>query len=254
MPAAPILSALSLPPGSLVEQRVPKKLLIEQGTPAAGDKRQVQDGLDELHWYAALKPSNIGVPAFADSIREYLEISVLVATLRPLAKRQRLVELIHRAIPYPVFLITRQGDAATVSLAHKRWSQGEAGKAVLESTVVTTDPLLTTRPEPVVVGFLGSLAISAQPESNLFALYQGWVARVTALRAAAITGQFNAVAESAVSHETRCAVLADHARLTTELSALRTAAAKERQIRRRVDLNLAMRRIESQLQELAQRL
>ena len=180
MPSAPIIAALALPPGALVDQRVPKKLLIEQGTPAAGDKKQVQDGLEELIWHAALKPTNIGVPSFTDSTREYLEIAVLVATLRPLAKRARLVELIHRAIPYPVLLLTRQGDCATVSVAHKRWSQGEAGKVVLEDSVVTTDPLLTARPEPADVAFLAGLRLSQQPGAHLHALYHGWLARVTA--------------------------------------------------------------------------
>lgn len=251
MPSAPIIAAFALPSGCLVDQRVPKKLLIEQGTPAAGDKRQVQDGLEELVWHAALKPTNIGVPAFSDSTREYLEIAVLVATLRPLAKRARLVELIHRAIPYPVLLVTRQGVCATLSLAHKRWSQGEAGKVVLEDAVVTTDPIPTARPEPADVAFVASLALTNQPGANLHSLYQGWLARVTAWRAAAITGQFDSLAESPARYEARRAALADHARITGELVSLRAVAAKEHQLNRRVQLNLAMRDLESKLQSLA---
>ena len=254
MPSAPIIAALALPPGALVDQRVPKKLLIEQGTPAVGDKKQVNDGLDELIWHAALKPTNIGVPAFTDSTRDYLEIAVLVATLRPLAKRTRLVELIHRAIPYPVLLLTRQGDCATVSLAHKRWSQGEAGKVVLEDTVVTTDPLLTARPEPADVAFLAGLRLSHQPGAHLHALYHGWLARVTAWRAATLTGRVDSVAEPIAGHAARCVALAEHARLSGELSVLRSIAAKARQLNRRVDLNLAIRGLETQLQTISNHL
>jgi hypothetical protein len=250
MPSAPIIAALALPPGALVDQRVPKKLLIEQGTPAVGDKKQVNEGLDELLWHAALKPTNIGVPAFTDGTRDYLEIAVLVATLRPLAKRARLVELIHRAIPYPVLLLTRQGDCATVSVAHKRWSQGEAGKVVLEDSVVTTDPLLTARPEPADVAFLAGLRLSQQPGAHLHALYHGWLARVTAWRASAITGRVDSVAEPAIGHAARCTALAEHARLSGELSVLRATAAKARQLNRRVELNLAIRGLETQLQSI----
>jgi hypothetical protein len=251
MPAAPIIAALALPPGCLVEQRIPKKLLIEQGTPAAGDKKQVQDGLDELMWHAALKPTNIGVPAFRDSTREYLEIAVLVATLRPLAKRMRLVELIHRAVPYPVLLITQQGLSATVSLAHKRWSQGEAGKVVLEDSIVSTDPILTARPEPAAVAFNASLAVANQSGANLHALYHGWLARVTALLASEITGRVDSVAEPIGGYEARRAALAEHGRLSAELAGLRATAAKAKQLNRRVELNLAVRRLESQLQSLS---
>lgn len=95
-----VINALAIPRDALVGQRVPKKLLVEQGAPTAADKRRIMDGIEELQWVAALKPTNIGVPAFKDAAREYLEVSVLTAALRPAAKASRLIELIHRAIPY----------------------------------------------------------------------------------------------------------------------------------------------------------
>lgn len=249
-PAEPILSALGLPASSLVEQRVPKKLLIEQGTPAAGDKKQVQDGLAELVWHAALKPTNIGVPAFSDATREYLEIAVLVASLRPPAKRARLIELIHRAIPYPVLLITHQGECVSVSVAHKRWSQGEAGKVVLDDAVVTTEPFNPAKPAAQHTAFLANLAVSAQPSANLYALYHGWLARITALLAADITGRTDGVAEPLDSLDARRRALVEHRRLLADLDGLRATAANEKQINRRVELNLAVRHLESQLRTI----
>jgi hypothetical protein len=142
---APVIDALALPPDARVDQRVPKKLLLEQGAPTAADKRQIQEGLEELFWVAALKPTNIAVPAFRDEVREYLEIAVLTVTLRSAAKPTRLIELIHRAIPYPVILVAAHGDAVTLSLAHKRWSQGEAGEIVIEDVHRTT-PLRADTP------------------------------------------------------------------------------------------------------------
>ena len=106
-----VLDALALPSDAKVEQRIPKKLLVEQGAPTAADKRQIQDGIDELQWVAALKPTNIGVPVFRDADREYLEVAVLTAVFRQNAKVARLTELIHRAIPYPVLLVSSFLDA-----------------------------------------------------------------------------------------------------------------------------------------------
>ena len=48
MSAAAIIAALALPPEARVDERVPKKLLVEQGAPTAADKRQIQDGIEEL--------------------------------------------------------------------------------------------------------------------------------------------------------------------------------------------------------------
>ena len=156
---ADVIAALALPAETRVEQRVPKKLLLEQGAPTAADKRQIQDGIEDLEWVAALKPNNIGVPAFRDDVREYLEIAVLTVTLRDQAKSPRLTELIHRAIPYPVVLVSVQADSQSLSLAHKRWSQGEAGAVVIEE-VRRTSPMPQTLPAPIDAAFLASIALS----------------------------------------------------------------------------------------------
>ena len=91
-----LIEALDLPAGSLVNQRVPKKLLLENGAPTAADKRLINDGIEELNWLAALKATTIGVPEYRDDVREYLEIAVLRLNLRAAAKAARLVELVHR--------------------------------------------------------------------------------------------------------------------------------------------------------------
>ena len=75
-----LLAALDLPASSRVDQRVPKKLLLENGAPTAADKRLINDGIEELLWLAALKPTTIGVPEYRDDVREYLEIAVLRLT------------------------------------------------------------------------------------------------------------------------------------------------------------------------------
>lgn len=244
----PLIEALALPANARVDQRVPKKLLLEQGAPTTADKRQIQDGIDELFWIAALKPNLIGVPAFRDEVREYLEIAVLTVVLRPSAKPARLVELIHRAVPYPLVLVAGHGDTVSLSLAHQRGSQGETGKVVIEE-LRRTAPLRLDAPTNEEAGFLASLALSALPRRDLFALYQGWLDRVVALDAARITGHFIVPASTDRAQALRDG-LGHHARLQRELVALRHQATKERQIGRRVELNLEIKRLESELVKL----
>ena len=244
MSFAPVINALAIPPEALVEQRVSKKLLVEQGAPTAADKRQIQDGIEELLWVAALKPVNIGVPAFRDAVREYLEIAVLTVTLRSTAKPPRLIELIHRAIPYPLVLVTEHRGALNLSLAHKRWSQGEAGKVVIED--VQQVPLNGGTPEAEEASFLASLAVSRLPTRDLFALYQGWLDRLAALEAARITGTFAAPDSEGRSSALRES-LDTHARLRRDLAVLRAQAEKEKQLNRRVELNLEIKRLEAKV-------
>ena len=249
---APVVNALALPPDTQVNQRVPKKLLLEHGAPTAADKRRIQDGIEEIMWVAALKPTNVGIPAFQDDVREYLEIAVLTVELRASAKLPRLVELIHRAIPYPVVLVAAHGGAISLSLAHKRWSQGETGKVVIED-VRRTESL---RPDALTgeeAAFLASLALSGLPARDLFTLYQGWLDRLAALEATWITGTFappDSAGRAVVLRES----LDTHARLQRELAVLRAQTAKEKQINRRVELNLRIKQLEVELTAVKERL
>lgn len=240
-----IIDALDLPPGARVDARVPKKLLIEQGAPTAADKRAIQDGIDELQWFAACKPANIAVPAFADDKREYLEIAVIGCAFRPGAKAARLIELIHRAIPYPVLLITSDETGLSVSAAHKRHAQNEAGRTVVDHMVSATG-LQPGEGDAAQAAFLQSLALAQQQRSDLYALYSGWLARIEACKAAPLTGKF-AATDDAEAIGRRREALDAHARLTKEIDTLRTKAKREKQLNRRVDFNLEIQRREADL-------
>ncbi len=249
MSARAIIAALALPPEARVDERVPKKMLVEQSDPSAADRRQIMEGIDELLWLAALKPSNIGVAEYRDQAREYLEIAVLAVALRPTAKAPRLTELIHRAIPYPVVLVTSQGGEVSLSLVHKRFSQSEAGATVLDGAVIASPPIST---QPTIISdhpdrsFLESLPLAAQPRVHLCAVYQGWLERVEALQASRLTGRFVLPHTPEVAADRRNA-LVEYDRIQREITSLRARAEKETQINRRVDLNLAIRRLEGEL-------
>lgn len=245
MNAATLLDALALPPDARVDQRVPKKLLLEQGAPTAADKRQIQNGVEEIQWIAALKPTNIGVPEYRDAAREYLEIAVLSVSLRPAAKPPRLVELIHRAIPYPVVLLAQHGETVDLSLAHKRWSQSESGKTVLDGEVVSVEWNSETH-DKHETNFLAALALARQPRSHLLAVYQGWIGCVLAFSAAQISGTFTVPGSVDRAIALRDGLEA-HGRLKRELAALRAQAERETQLNRRVELNLEIKRLEAEL-------
>lgn len=238
-----LLDALKLPAGSRVDRRVPKKLLLENGAPTAADKRLIKEGVEELWWVAALKPSTAAIPEYRDEVREYLEIAVLSLTLRPAAGPGRLLELIHRAIPYPVLLIARKGEAVSLSLAHKRWSQGETGKTVLDGELIQAQPDLG-RDEDLWGALLDNLALGRRPGVNLYALYQGWVDTVHAYQAACITGMF-AMPTAAEHAAARREALDDLKGLETRIAAVRAAAEKEKQLARRVELNLELQRLKN---------
>lgn len=243
MTAADLIAALDLPASARVDRRVPKTLLVEHGAPTAADKRRINEGIQEVQWVATLKPTTIGVPALRDDVREYLEIAVLSVALRAETKTERLAELIHRAVPYPVFLLVAEGTRLTLSLAHKRRSQGEAGATVLDGEPVAAT-LTDSDPGGLQSSFHEALSLARQPRADLYLLYQGWIDTLLALLAARVTGLF-AVATSPDQAATRREALRECARLDTEIAHLRSVAAKEKQVPRQVALNMELKRAEA---------
>jgi len=237
-----VVDAMALPEKALVRQRIPKKVLLEQGLPTAADKRAVQDGLEELWWVAALKPATCGLAAHTDDERDHSEVAVLALLLRPAAKATRLVELVHRAIPYPVVLLTHTNKDCTLSLAPKRAHQTEKARWVVDD-VRSTPPLAEGQ------DLLAALPLHAQAATDLRHLYQRWLAAVVAAQAAKVTGRFR-VPQNAAEHQHLREALEQVSALERELAQLRTKAKREKQMNRAVKLNLAIKQHEAKRAKL----
>mgnify|MGYP001205341349 CR=1 FL=1 len=244
MTAASVIAALNLPTAASVDQRVPKKLLLENGAPTAADKRLINEGVEAIQWLAVLKPASCGVPEFRNEVREYLEIAVLHAILREQAKEARLIELLHRAVPYPVLLLIERGNSVSVSLAHKRQALKEVGKVVMDGVSATVS--LPTADNDISAAFLEAMDIARQPPATLHALYQGWMDTVLALQAALLSGDFRLL-DSVERAQQRCDALQASFVLQGQIASLRSAAAKASQMARQVELNIELRRLQAEL-------
>ncbi len=243
-----VFATLELPTSALVNQRVPKKLLVENGAPTTGDKRIINEGIEEIQWLAALKPSTIGVPEYRDQEREYLEIAVMHIALRPDAKASRIAELAHRAVPYPLVLLLTANQQLTLSLAHIRWAQNEAGKIVLDGETVQAALDTQTAAPEISSAFLNALSITRQPRVNLRALYQGWLNTLSAYQASHLTGRFgqSETDEQAAARRTSLHLCRD---IELQIATLRTAATKEKQIARQVALNIEIKQLQAKQQQ-----
>ena len=245
-------AALALPPDALIDRRVPKTLLIENGAFVTGDRRRIREGIEELRWLAALKPSTVGIAEYRDTEHEYLEIAVLKLELRPAAHSERIVELVHRAVPYPVLLIGWRQGTPEFSLAHKRRSLGEMDKTVLNGEIVATRVCGDCPAEPLAA-FRNALALECQPRGTLKDLYQGWIDTVQAFRAATITGRFRILSTAAAAFD-REAALREYWHLSERIAKVHSVASKENQMSRRAEMNMELARLRAERNAALKRL
>lgn len=250
MNAARILSALEIPVHDRVDQRVPKKLLQDSAAVASGDKTLLQNGVEEVTWVAVFKPGSIGAPVYKDDEREYLEIAVIHVRVRQEARTARIAELVHRSIPYPVLLLLEQMDGTLISVAHKRWAQNDTTKMVLDES--SADVWLDSKADEAVDAvnaFLESLSLRLQSRKHLKDLYQGWIDAVNALQTARMTGRYQLPTSREHAQEQRVH-LQRCREIDVQLTSLRTSALKEKQVPRQVDLNLEIKALRLEREQL----
>lgn len=264
-----LISALRLPAEASVGQRVPKKMLAEnltsRGTATSADRKLLQEQVEEVTWVAALKPTNAGIPVYQDDVRSYLELAVLSARLRQGGQLDanpakvspsvaRLAELVHRAIPYPVLLVLDDGARLYLSLVHIRWAQKEADKTVLDGDLiqgvfVRSGVSSSAMDADTVNAFIDAVDMSKQPRTDLLTLYQGWMDTLSAWQAAAVTGRFECVSPQQAT--ARRAALRRCHELDAQISSLRAAASKEKQMARQVAANLEIKALLAERQQAA---
>lgn len=265
-----LIAALRLPAEATVGQRVPKKMLAEnltsRGTATSADRKLLQEQIDEVTWVAALKPTNAGIPLYQDEVRSYLELAVLNVRLRRGSlldpnpakvspSMARLAELVHRAIPYPVLLVLDGGERLYLSLAHIRWAQKEADKTVLDGDLIqgvfvhNGSTAASVMDAETVNAFLNAMDLSKQPRTDLLTLYQGWMDTLSAWQVAAVTGRFECVSPQQAT--ARRAALRRCHELDAQISSLRVAACKEKQMARQVAANLEIKALMAERQQAA---
>ena len=150
-----------------------------------------------------------------------------------------------------MLLTLPKGGSLHLSLADKRWSQNEKRAVVLDGDLVQCDTGLL--PEVVRERLIESLALVRQPRTNLHALYRGWIDTVLAAKAATITGTF-VLTDSADLARDRAAALRTCADLEGQIKSIRAAAAKEKQLSRRVEYNMQLKALRDELEAARARL
>lgn len=230
-----VVDALRLPADCAVDVRVPKTQLQEHSDFSAPDRRLLQDGIDTLRWAAAIRPDAVGIPAYTapDGSRRIPELHVMTLRARTGTRLTRLEELLHRAVPYPIFLVSEQESGPRVSIALKRMSYARDGDVALDSVPVTAS--LGGVTTPVGEDFLSALQLDRQPRSDLSTVYEGWLVCTVALSVAAVIGEF-ALAGTLGAAQTQLMALTESSRLETEINKLVAQIKREKQIPRRIEL------------------
>lgn len=246
---ADIRTALALPPMDAPARRLPKDVLAQHGAANASDRKLIDASIERLDWWATLSPATIGVASGQDSERPVAAIQLLALTARQ-QPSQRLLTIIHRAIPVPIILMTALPDGAGVriSLGPMRRAERISDQMVIERLCVAPD--VSHIQEPATRAFLSSLALPALPQTNLAALYGAMIERIEALTVARITGGDFRLCTDVSNASARREALDQFVSIESEWLAVRASARREKALAQQVILGNAARALQDRLGQI----
>ena len=247
---ADVRAALALPPMVAPARRLPKDVLAQHGAANPADRKLIDSTIERLDWWATLSPGTVGVAADTDGERPVPAIQLLAMTTR-VEPTQRLLTMVHRAIPVPIILATAlPGNAGTrLSVAPLRRAERVADQMVVERLIVAPD--LTTQTDAATIAFLSSLALPALPQTTLAALYGALIERAEALVVAyMIDVPFQLLTDPA-SVTARRDALDRYGQTEAEWLATRSAAKRESRLAEQVALGNQARALKDRLQAIA---
>lgn len=211
------------PPSTALHRVVPKTKIYAHASASKRLKALFAAQVGEITWAHKLSPETLRLPA-RDGIEE---IQVFSLVLKSPDLDPAILQLIDRAIPFPLLFELLHGDTIRFAVAYKRPSAADAKKWVIEATF-QTEPRALSVPR-------SSLPIAV----DLARLHEQLVRAHILLRARpgealqALVERHKAVSAFRV-----------------ELPRLETRLAREKQFNRRVEMNADLRRLRAELKQL----
>ncbi len=238
-----------IPESCRLSKRVYKKLFHENAKLSATDKKALRDDVDTILWQYTFKPTTIPIQPYEDDQREYHEVALLQVNLKQTGRVNRLAEIVHRAIPYPLFVVFVFDTVCSISLAHKRFSQAEKNAIVAEG-FQATGWLDLSNPTDNQVPFLESLDISTWPHTHFFAFYRAVMDRVIALACAEHSGHYSLEIPNGLSIDDQVIKLKQIEKLQQEKSEIQGKLRKEKNLGTQVQLNTRIKQIKDRTEAI----
>lgn len=165
-----IIDIMRIPSKAVVNKKVPKTMFYKQAELNKDETKIFVNEIQSVQLMAMLNSDSIRVSPFINEEFDYSDIAVLLVELKTSEKEEIVAEIIHKAIPNPLFIILHHKNKMRFSTAMKRLNKNNASSVVIER--INYSPWIDPKyPLPVQKNFLDNLALDTLPFDNLLRLY-----------------------------------------------------------------------------------
>ena len=233
MEVSDLVRQLALPSKSIVDLNFPKNAFYQQPNLSKTERSFLKANKDKIRLLATLRPQGIGIPAYEDETYRYEEIQYLYIQLTDLRNSEKYSELFLKYIPYPMVLLFNFGEEIQLVLAttHK----GKQGKLEVEEVIHPEWKNIAQNPK-----WLESLSFTNQPKNNLKEYYDSLISKI-----------IQQELKIPVQNDSNMVNLYQELKkLNSEIEDLTSLVKKEKQMNKRIELQLKLTHLKDQRDNL----
>lgn len=245
-----LLLQLNIPEKCISGRVVPKTAFYEEATLTPQDRKRIKNDISKVRWLYVFKPETINIAKYVDDVVDFSEVSFVQVELENLGIANKIIELIHKTIQYPIVLFLTCQNNLIVSVADKRKNLVDSSKLSVQE-IISTQAISLDNISPKTNSFFDYLKIEKLNHSNFYSFYNDIKALVISLKASEYTNQFNRYTTSASD---KLKVLRQIETAYLKIESLRTRIKNEKQINRQTEINIEINNLQKNILNLIQKL
>ncbi|MDZ4171401.1 MAG: DUF4391 domain-containing protein [Methanobacteriaceae archaeon] len=242
---AQIKEFLDIPASCDVNNVIFKKLLYEKMELKKADRDILTKYVDKILWCYSLKENNINIKKFKDEKLEYDEIEFINVYLKAPNKLKRLADIIMRIIPYPMLLSFEYGNEIRIFTGHQRISLADNSKNTIEEYIYT-DWIDLNNLDEIDKELFEGLKLQNLSFTNFYSFYNDIIGAIIKYNTSKLSGGSSIV----LPIDEMKNIYDEIKAIDYEIDILRSQIQKETQFNRMVELNMEIKRLKDNREEL----
>ncbi|MFH1847359.1 MAG: DUF4391 domain-containing protein [Candidatus Omnitrophota bacterium] len=234
------LNIIKFPEKGRVDKKIFKKSIYGKAPLTRKQVEIVKNEINDIRWHCVLKPETTNIPVFKNNDFDYEEIQVIGVSLKTDEKKDIAAGIIQKCIPYPVVLILGYEGQIALSVAAKRINKTDISKSVIDEEFITN--WISTGRANKAKAFINSLQLENLSFTNLFKFYSDFADRVKLF--CACEHKENYIYENKSKTDKAYKLFQKIKELEEEKTALRRQIKKETDFAKKVDLNVAIKKMQ----------
>ncbi|QOY54011.1 DUF4391 domain-containing protein [Candidatus Sulfurimonas marisnigri] len=236
-----LLQNLNIPSACKIGRKLFKKQFSENFTLNVNEKKTLTNDIESITLEYLLNKDNINIAPFVDDEKDYSEIAFIQVDILNKQKLKPLAAIIQN-IPYPLIVLFRHENLICFNVTPKRINKNDSTKLVLEESLFTEwiDLQNASRLEEE---FIKSLEIQNHPFTDFHSFYNSYLDKIIAFNASKHSGTLSI---TDASRE----ILQEIQNIEAQISEVTSKIKKETNTRDKVNMNIELKKLNINLDEL----